>query len=878
MRIGKFGKLATGIDTPGERFETQWLDRLPKAQWPAYIDESARLVLDGIAIGDTELTISDFGFETGQLYRNGLCESTGVNITSTSLPIGERTGTTVGEIAFEFARLEEELAQSEHARYADFGRAVQAAVNKALVERIDDGLDTEVVEQLELTEGASTTDLMVELLCRPHSPEYIDALIETVEELTGSSETLLSILEAPRMTTSLWDHQTAALEAWFEHDCRGVLNMATATGKTVCGIAAIAHHFGDLHPTDRGLGTGNIQVDGRATVVVVAHRKLILEQWQREFDRHLNIPEERDATAERTATFDWGDVRFVTADHLVERGVPEADLVVLDETHHYLGSSGFGSLLDEFEGDLLALSGSLTEANRRSLNRREVPEVYEFTLRDGQEAGVVPTCSWTVRYTPFEGQGKLADVTKEVVRGMEEFADGERLAKYNDELEDRRAKTGFETVSEARSLSQSTLGRAAKEQDPAFRAFSSAIKSRQMTRYNLSPDLETVARTVLEHIREKKCVVLLESGDEVDAVADLLETALDDAADLITVLDTDADPLATVEQFDEQQQVGALLGIGKTLGEGVDIKTAEVAVNRGRGRMSRSLVQRMGRVLRNPTGDKHAEFYHVVGLPTQEEAIMPEKDGVEVLETAAKMIEWGKSLRAPPSFEVDASAGTVASAVETLEVAGALAVRDSSYEPPEDMSTAERLNELVDAIQAGTGGSVLLDLEVAEPEATVEPEIAFSLADGDPQFDPFPELTVIVECWVGELLVATLGEREQSLDALANTALRTSLDEEFRVPVRAAERTQLCLRLSPALARLVKSSGVEPASLGAGRLSEAVQSALLSELGFAGLNGEEVAATVERLFEDVTPRCYGSVGDVVNRAQRALAGSEVVDD
>lgn len=887
MRSGKLGDMARGNEAPGEIFAENWLDDLPESQWPAYIDDSARLVLDGIGIGETTLTKGDFGFETGRFYKRGLYNAAGIDSRDTSLPIGDEKNKTIGEVAFEFSRLSEELAQSSHVDYADFGRAVQAAVNKAIVERIEtDDIDPELIETIDVGQDATPVELMLELYCRPQDSEYLDLLAETVDDLTQQGTSLLSVLEAPRMTTPLWEHQREALTAWLENDGRGILNMATATGKTVCGIAAIAHHFGDLHPTDRDLDKGYRHPGSRATVAVVAHRKLILEQWQREFDKHLNIPEERDVRAERTASFEWGDVQFVTANHLQERGVPDADLVILDESHHYIGGSGFGQLLDEFNGDVLALSGSLTDSDKRSLERRDIPEVYEFSLREGQEAGIIPSCSWTVTYTPFEGQANLSTVTTKVMDGMNRFRDGTLLADLNKQLEQPRDKTSFETLSEARSLSQSTLGREAKEQYDEFRVFSSAIKSRQMTKYNLSPDLETVARLVLDHLREKKCVVLLESQDEIDSIMEMVAMKLSEEEQdtlLHSVSSQQDDLLEAVEAFDEEQDVGALLGTGKTLGEGVDIKTAEVAINRGRGRLSRSLIQRMGRVLRNPTGDKQAEFYHVVGIPTEDEARIPEKDGIELLETAAEMVEWGQSLRAPPSFEVDSNAGNVATVVEELEHAGATAIRDrhpEHYDPPEDEETWNRLQEFTTSVLSETASSMLLSLEIDEPEPHVEPVVAFTLEDSAPQYAPYPTTSVDVEAWLGELLNSVQNSPSEQLDELGNEALRELAKQEsgLTVPVRAEKRVRIRIQASPALIGILKSKsefGDQSRSLAADEVSEIVQSALVSKLGLTGLNGREIAESVEQYLDSSQPREYESTGDVVNRAQNALGDAEV---
>lgn len=72
MNIDDIADQKTGERSPGEKFRDQWLSSLPKAQWPNYIDDTAPLIKNGGALGDTDLTTADFPRETGWLYRRGL--------------------------------------------------------------------------------------------------------------------------------------------------------------------------------------------------------------------------------------------------------------------------------------------------------------------------------------------------------------------------------------------------------------------------------------------------------------------------------------------------------------------------------------------------------------------------------------------------------------------------------------------------------------------------------------------------------------------------------------------------------------------------------------------------------------------------------------
>lgn len=776
----------TNQTSPGEKFREEWIDELPQSQWPSYIDESAQLIADDILIGDTGLTKADFGPETGEFYREGLASSADITLRETSLPLGRHSNRDIGKVAWTFNRLREEIRKSDQTNFENPSRAIEAAVNKALVESINTGeISEEDLETIRLPESATVSSLVSEVFCRPRNEAYINLLLETVKK--SGTEGLLKHLDEPRMVTSLWDHQAEALKEWLDQECRGYVDMATATGKTVLGLAAIAHHFGALHPSDRELIRGSQQPDSdtRKTVLVVAHRDLILDQWKREFDVHLNIPEQRSTqTGEHTIEFEWGDVYFWTPKRLQSEGVPEADLVVLDETHHYLGSSGFGSILDEIDGHILALSGSVDETNAKTLERRDIPKLFEFSLGDGQKAGIIPQCDWDVIFTPYENQADLADVTEKTVAGIERYQDGFELP---DSIDDDGAELGFETLSEARSLTQSSIGREIKEHNDEFREFASAIMARQMTQYNLSPSLSTVVKVTLDHIDQHKCVVLLESRDEIEKVTTKLEKQLGEAYDsLVTVFDDETN-LSTIEEFDENQNNGALIGIAKTLGEGIDIETADVCINRGRGRLSRSLVQRMGRILRNPEGDKYAQFYHISGIPTRDDAIIEDKDGVTLLETASQLLAWGESFHARPVFNVDTETAMTKHELYKLESAGADAIErrtPNHYEWPSDKEIKENLESLCKRIQ-DTEGSVLLSIERQErnqpgdlttevteenPEPSTETAIEFVAAD----------CNVRVADWIYEL--ATIEAGDTSVDEFIESEIRSYVQEAVVFP------------------------------------------------------------------------------------------------
>jgi hypothetical protein len=503
-------------------------------------------------------------------------------------------------------------------------------------------------------------------------------------------------------------------------------------------------------------------------------------------------------------------VHFWTPSRLIERGVPDADLVILDETHHYVGSSGFGSVLDEVDCDILALSGSLDDTDARSLERRDIGRLYHFTLKDGQRVGIIPECSWDVSIVPYESQSTLARVTQQCRSGMKEFADGPSEAVLT-ELGVERSELAFETFSEAQSIILSTAGREFGKRNDAFREFSSAVKSRRLTQSNQSPTLSRITELTAEHVHDHKCVVLLESNDEIQTVRDGLERRLGDEADeLLTVVSGESDdPLELVEEFDTNRDHGAIIGTSQTLGEGVDIKTADIGINRGRGRLTPSLVQRMGRILRDPEGDKTAHFYHVHGIPTEDEALLPREDGIWLLETASQLLAWGKSFDAPPVF--DAPDERVPAVLTRLETAGADGVASDAYEWPESESVRGELETLTDRIEGGESQPVLLAIERQQMEDADAISVTDDAAEEDESLSLIAGATgqtvPVVEPFAAalETLEETVDPGDTFVDHAVRTALQDSHDERFRGTVDAGELEGATetVQVSPSLTALV---------------------------------------------------------------------------
>lgn len=175
----------------------------------------------------------------------------------------------------------------------------------------------------------------------------LSALLDETSRLNDyETDEVLDALRRPVLMLTLWKNQREGLEAWLDNDREGILEMATATGKTVAGIAAIAHICGDIpEKSDQSPETED------ANIMVVAHSNAILSQWEREIGDRLGLPVSELSGSGRPDTlhFGTGTVEFYTAQlrlpHYDRDLESEYDLVIYDEVHHYSNLDGYGAAI-----------------------------------------------------------------------------------------------------------------------------------------------------------------------------------------------------------------------------------------------------------------------------------------------------------------------------------------------------------------------------------------------------------------------------------------------------------------------------------------------------------------------------------------------------
>lgn len=710
--------------SPKEMFEEDRLSRegLTKNQWPAQIDRAALDIHYGIAIGSSDdmtdiggtIGRLDFPKATGGFYIEGLNELAGEdsNVVDALRRYESRE---IGRLVYQLNTFRYRLQES--GQEIDIDRALEAFLEKQATNAIDRSSHRDRnagagVRQLRDTDSVS--DLIMRLFSAASINSFAGQLMQELPKSTTESEELLRQIDAPDMTTPLWEHQRTAMRKWIDQEQLGYVDMATATGKTVLGLAAIAYRYGKLHPADRvqGLRGDEVTVDGRPHVLIVAGNDVLLKQWRDEFDEHLDIPKSRTKPIKRaegqTIELDWGDIDFRTAQQLLSRDdFSRYDLAILDEAHRYTRGSASGrGWRDLFEriveqsSAVLAMSGSVDggwagDAGARDALENTLDGCMKFSVAKARDQGVIADFTWEILYAQAteSDEQKIAEQTR-VTREYYDASTGE-LDTLGLNVPHSKVPSPFVSYGDIRAFVQSSTGNELRESSKEFDAFGSALLSRRPVKWNAAPTLETIIELVNRHAPEEKTVVLVQSYEKAKAVRyRLVQEGF--AEEQVVALEGGSDERHEKIQDFNELPGGVIIGPGTLLGVGVDMPDAEVAINISRGRVNASLVQRIGRVLRNPKGQKEAHFYHVVPQAMEEDAIDFVEDGARLLRQAAEFRALGETFKQPPAYET--ASQDIAEMVIDLENSGVQLLE--RVEETEDLVKGDEADEFVRRLQA----------------------------------------------------------------------------------------------------------------------------------------------------------------------------------
>lgn len=478
---------------------------------------------------------------------------------------------------------------------------------------------------------------------------------------------LVDSLRYPVLMVTLWRNQREGLKEWLESERTGVLEMATATGKTVAGIGAIAHLCGVIPNHDFDVWGGEERTSD-ASIAVVAHSNAILSQWEREIRELLGL---NVSGADRSGqpdelSFATGAIDFHTIHSLQPRygGAPDKtyDLVICDEAHHYSNTSegGFGDALESIQTKaMLGLSATLGRDGSKKRNAIESllgDVVYSYSVEDAQRDGIIPDFEWTVHPTAMEASeadeweektNRITNLFKHV-----RYSDRTKQILHNldvpfVELEDLG---DFIRAHKAASVERDSV-------PDDWENLHAAIMSRNMIRHRSRPKLDAAIDLAEEYLTADgdgiKVVMFAMDIATTEEIGKRLGKAIgkDDVFVVHSQVESsnkkkDETVRSRIDQFKSANN-GVLIA-PKLLDEGIDVPDAEIGINVAGTKTELQLIQRMGRVLRR-YGDQRPHFHHYVAVP--DELHLDGVDGKEFAKQLYWVRELGERIGQQPAFE-----------------------------------------------------------------------------------------------------------------------------------------------------------------------------------------------------------------------------------
>jgi len=412
---------------------------------------------------------------------------------------------------------------------------------------------------------------------RPYPiPEWVK--INSIKEQAG--EYRISYPHFPK-TIELREYQNVAIRNWFENDYRGILEMATGTGKTITALSAAVQL---------------LEAKGELVTVIICPYLHLAQQWMSEAEkfgfRPILVAESKTKWLENVQELvrDFKSNRVnhgslvTTNDSFLSRDLQESlspvwdkILIVADEMHH-CGASEFLKVLPYETKYRLGLSATpirkYDEFGTEKLMDFFGKIVFQFGLREAIDQGFLTR----YYYHPIP-----------VYMEEDEFDEFVKLTlKLN-----RLHPNPEEPISDA----------ALKIAIRRAKVLNNSKSKVEWLRQNLEPRTKDELEYTLFYVGDQifdEVRVLLGSEKRIPIHEFTYRQSLSERKDLLS-------------QF-ERRIIKAFIAM-KCLDEGVDVPPTRIAYFLASSSVEREFIQRRGRILRNSPGKKFAEIYDLISIP-----------------------------------------------------------------------------------------------------------------------------------------------------------------------------------------------------------------------------------------------------------------------
>lgn len=381
---------------------------------------------------------------------------------------------------------------------------------------------------------------------------------------------------------SLFPHQRAAIDSWFENDCHGIMAMATGTGRTFTAISAVR----ELEATN----------SSPSLVIIAVPFTHLVDQWVEElavmgyeavagygstqrWTSQFNKLSRKNRALDRVmfAVVTYAALATERLEHEVVKHAATT-LLIADECH-YLGAARTRCFMELPIRYRLGLSATparyFDDDGTRLLMEYFAGVIFSYGLKEAIEDG---------RLTPYKYYPEAVELT------ADEFAEYRELTTRIGRAFALAGKSGDEEAAQLLLLKRARLMNNAKRK------------------------LDWLHANLASKTAEELRFTLVYAGDQLfDQVLELIGVKLGIPCHAFTAEQSTAERARLLRQF-AAEEISILVAM-KCLDEGVDVPPTRRAYFLASSGNRREFVQRRGRILRLSPGKDHAIIHDAVSVP-----------------------------------------------------------------------------------------------------------------------------------------------------------------------------------------------------------------------------------------------------------------------
>lgn len=408
----------------------------------------------------------------------------------------------------------------------------------------------------------------------------------------------------------LRDYQLEAVQNWLGNDKRGILEMATGTGKTIAALSCLDEAF---------------KSEPRLVAVISSPFIHLSEQWIREAEKFGMRCDNLIADSSRNK---WKD-RLVDGLLDVENGISPKLLVLT--THNTFSSNDFINILKESRKRMpsLGLLVVVDEVHGIGAPERREGLIEDYNYRLGLSA--TPK-----RWFDLQGTDRIFDYFGGVVFefSLKDAIDAGYLTSYIYEphFTTLTAEEMEEYESETRKLARAYYR--TKEENEKDEIFTLLCIKRQKIIRNASNKLD-VFQGILDSLGDIRHCLVYCSPRQIRDVQEILNRR-----NIIQHKFTESEGTRPEDRFGGLSErdylirkfsdgVYRVLVSMRCLDEGVDVPPARLGIMLDNSGNPREYIQRRGRVLRKSPGKKYAVIHDIIVEPTLRPQISKELGEIE---------------------------------------------------------------------------------------------------------------------------------------------------------------------------------------------------------------------------------------------------------